>query len=87
MVKGMFVPVVLAVSVVAMLSGLLSAFNYRVMQHNAGGRPFDHLGDGIKCAKCGVGGVKAERGYWYSCPHCHEHYRMRLAEDSSVEVW
>lgn len=80
--------VLILVAIVFVISGLTCVLRRTVIEtHRSTGRPFDHMGDLIKCPKCGQGGTKAGRGYWYNCPHCKEHYRMRWnADEKRIDV-
>lgn len=84
----MLKPLLFGVALVLILLGFTCVARRQVHSAAATGRPLDHMGDGLKCQKCGKGGAKAGKGYWYECPHCHEHFRMKWNEErGEVEVW
>jgi hypothetical protein len=45
-------------------------------------RPFDHLGDRIRCQRCPSGIIVAGEGYWYSCEGCGAKYRARCNDET-----
>ncbi|HET6422425.1 MAG TPA: hypothetical protein VFG20_02005 [Planctomycetaceae bacterium] len=61
---------------------------YSVTRHvartSANGRPFDWLGDRVRCQKCQGNGARAGSGYWYHCPLCQAEYRARWDDETKT---
>lgn len=79
---------ILIIAAIMLIVGIgMCTIDRHVVHTNTAGRPFDWLGDRVKCQKCGAGGVIAGQGYNYHCPVCGADYRARWnAETKEVEV-
>lgn len=83
----MLKPLSVLVAIMLVVGVSTYAVNQQIVHTNTAGRPFDWLGDSLKCQRCNAGGVLAGEGYSYHCPNCKARYRARWDDDSrTIEI-
>lgn len=83
----MLKPLSVLIAIMLVVSASTCAVNRQIVQTNTSGRPFDWLGDSVKCQMCNTGGVRAGEGYAYHCPTCKARYRARWNDDTkTIEI-
>ncbi|MDP1798553.1 MAG: hypothetical protein Q8K78_13760 [Planctomycetaceae bacterium] len=74
-------PIAIVLTIVFSVLFVIATINRSVVYTMRGtGRPFDHMGEFIKCQLCAADTSRCTTGYNYQCETCRKEFRARWNE-------